>query len=578
MGAVSSIVGAVTGVVNDVVKTVDNTVQSIEKNPITAIADIAAVASGNPELVQYINPSIAIAQGADPTKVALSALEGYGIGQIASGVASDVTDGSTDPTSVLEGKTASGATSGALRAALSGGNPLTGALSGAINTAANTELKNETGANWLPSFNVAGELLGSKNSKTNSVNPSATTTTGATPVSQLASSTTMPDLALKNLTLGNLGLTNLNLQSPTLQNLAENPNMYQPTTKTATTSPTQMAQIYASIEPNNTATMKNGGLAHFASGGGLSTLKVPTISNLDTYTQIDPTLDPTEDLVYNNRLVTPQQMGLLATQPVIFSADGGSIENQSTQTVDYSQIVPELLELLQQHTQNKAGGGTVDNKELQDMIAPKFGQPLSPTIFRSQARPIPPHIGQLSQIAESPHAGDQLVQLGQLPTHVQTRAHGGALKHYKNAAPEGHHPEFITGVTGYYAHGGGTGQSDDIPAMLHDGDYVADADLVAALGDGSSKAGAQALEHFRRSVPHHEGAGGHPVPAQIADGEYVFPANFVTAIGHGDNKAGAKLLDKMREEVRAHKRSVPDDKIPPKAKSPLEYLKMAMKG
>jgi high-affinity K+ transport system ATPase subunit B len=68
------------------------------------------------------------------------------------------------------------------------------------------------------------------------------------------------------------------------------------------------------------------------------------------------------------------------------------------------------------------------------------------------------------------------------------------------------------------------------------------------------------------------------VPAQIADGEYVFPANFVTAIGHGDNKAGAKLLDKMREEVRAHKRSAPDTKIPPKAKSPLEYLKMAAKG
>jgi len=153
---------------------------------------------------------------------------------------------------------------------------------------------------------------------------------------------------------------------------------------------------------------------------------------------------------------------------------------------------------------------------------------------------------------------------------------GGALPaKYTDAAPKGHNPEFVTGLTGYYAQGKGTGQSDDIPAMLHDGDYVADADLVAALGDGSSKAGAEALEKFRRQIPHQQSAeGGTIVPAKIADGEYVFPASFVTAIGKGDNKAGAKLLDAMREEIRAHKRSAPTSKIPPKAKSPLDYLKM----
>jgi hypothetical protein len=162
--------------------------------------------------------------------------------------------------------------------------------------------------------------------------------------------------------------------------------------------------------------------------------------------------------------------------------------------------------------------------------------------------------------------------LGSKQPHL---AAGGLPAKYTDAAPKGHNPEFITGLTGYYAQGKGTGQSDDIPAMLHDGDYVADADLVAALGDGSSKAGAEALEKFRRQIPHqHEAEGGAVVPAKIADGEYVFPASFVTAIGRGDNKAGAKLLDAMREEIRAHKRSAPTSKIPPKAKSPLDYLKM----
>lgn len=168
-------------------------------------------------------------------------------------------------------------------------------------------------------------------------------------------------------------------------------------------------------------------------------------------------------------------------------------------------------------------------------------------------------------------------------THLQQRisqhgnmgglAAGGLPKKYQDAMPDDHNPEFVTGMTGYYACGGGTGQSDDIPAMLHDGDYVMDADVVAALGDGSSKAGREVLEGFRSQIRHDEKAKGKPVPAKIADGEYVFPAGFVSALGGGDNKAGAKILDGLREKLRAHKRSAPTSKIPPKAKSPLDYIK-----
>jgi hypothetical protein len=95
------------------------------------------------------------------------------------------------------------------------------------------------------------------------------------------------------------------------------------------------------------------------------------------------------------------------------------------------------------------------------------------------------------------------------------------------AAEDEHIPEFITGATGHYVKGRGDGQSDDIPAMLADGEYVFDADTVAQLGNGSSD-------------------------------------------------AGAKFLDSFRHAVREHKRSAPVDKIPPKA-SPLQYVKEAMK-
>jgi hypothetical protein len=111
--------------------------------------------------------------------------------------------------------------------------------------------------------------------------------------------------------------------------------------------------------------------------------------------------------------------------------------------------------------------------------------------------------------------------------------------------------------------------------MLHDGDYVMDAETVSSLGDGSSKAGRQVLDGFREQVPHSAATGGSVVPAKIADGEYVFPASFVTALGRGDNKAGARILDGLREKLRAHKRAAPVNKIPPKAKSPLDYIKAA---
>ena len=108
---------------------------------------------------------------------------------------------------------------------------------------------------------------------------------------------------------------------------------------------------------------------------------------------------------------------------------------------------------------------------------------------------------------------------------VKFKDGGGVLQSFKEGGSP-HVPEFITGTTGHYVKGKGTGQSDEIPAMLADGEFVWDADTVAQLGDGSSD-------------------------------------------------AGAKLLDEFRKSVRSHKRSAPSDKIPPKA-SPLQYMKEAL--
>lgn len=61
------------------------------------------------------------------------------------------------------------------------------------------------------------------------------------------------------------------------------------------------------------------------------------------------------------------------------------------------------------------------------------------------------------------------------------------------------------GRTSFAVEGPGSGRSDDIPAMLSDGEYVIDADTVAMLGNGSSKAGADALDKFRVNIRKHKG-------------------------------------------------------------------------
>jgi hypothetical protein len=65
------------------------------------------------------------------------------------------------------------------------------------------------------------------------------------------------------------------------------------------------------------------------------------------------------------------------------------------------------------------------------------------------------------------------------------------------------------------------------------------------------------------------------VDAKLSHGEYVVDADVVSALGDGNTEAGADKLDQMRQAVRSHKRSAPSGKIPPAAKSPLQYMKGA---
>jgi hypothetical protein len=68
--------------------------------------------------------------------------------------------------------------------------------------------------------------------------------------------------------------------------------------------------------------------------------------------------------------------------------------------------------------------------------------------------------------------------------------------------------EDLAGASGGLLSGPGSGQSDEIegstpsgrPVLLSDGEYVIDAPTVAALGDGSTNAGAKRLDEMRKQI------------------------------------------------------------------------------
>jgi len=103
-------------------------------------------------------------------------------------------------------------------------------------------------------------------------------------------------------------------------------------------------------------------------------------------------------------------------------------------------------------------------------------------------------------------------------------------------------------------------------------------DLAALLGGGGGAPQPEApLESMGAlsALGLVEGPGGGQddmVPANLSPGEYVWDADTVSALGDGDNKQGAAILDATREAIRKHKRSAGPDQIPPRAKSPLEYM------
>lgn len=92
--------------------------------------------------------------------------------------------------------------------------------------------------------------------------------------------------------------------------------------------------------------------------------------------------------------------------------------------------------------------------------------------------------------------GAQFLQIMNESGITQRRARGGMMAAKGGAS---------RGRDAYAVRGPGTGRSDEIPALLSDGEYVIDAETVAMLGDGSGEAGAKRLDELRVKIRKHKG-------------------------------------------------------------------------
>ena len=153
------------------------------------------------------------------------------------------------------------------------------------------------------------------------------------------------------------------------------------------------------------------------------------------------------------------------------------------------------------------------------------------------------------------------------------------------AAPE---PEPM----GYYAYGS-EDSIDDILSpeqpQYKSGGYVAPLmaqggmalPLLAKSGGALQQAHRDGREDFKDGK-HVAGEGdgqSDDIPAWLADGEFVFPADVVSALGNGSTKAGTDKLYEMMHNIRDRARSKgPKDLPPPALKSPLDYLKSSKRS
>lgn len=151
----------------------------------------------------------------------------------------------------------------------------------------------------------------------------------------------------------------------------------------------------------------------------------------------------------------------------------------------------------------------------------------------------------------------------------------------------GYNPYADTGHGGGGAYAsGGIVAASQLPRFQEGGEmesdaFVVPADVVSALGNGSTKAGVDVLNQYLGMAMLIEGEGdglsdGIPATiegtqaARVADGEVYIPADIVARLGEGDPEEGSEMLYEMMDKIRkaAHGKNTQQKEVNPEQVMP----------
>lgn len=485
-GAVGDIAGAVGDVVSSVGDAVASTVDQALKDPVGTIAKVAAVATGNAWALPLISGADTLAHGGSLENALVSAGTAYVGGQIAPAVGGAIADagvgaGLDAGFAGSLGTVAGGAASSAAGALLQGRDPLQALISGGVSAGVGALTSQIPGFSDLPGFAqsmvrnaISSELIGQS--------PSQDAVSRALNAGKAAAQTNAPDTAAASTS----GLTNAS-----------------GTTPVALATPT--GGLPGALPGGLSVVGKSG---YDAPEPGLKQIYSDITGPADTPTAYTPSPIYTPLIQQLGAPMQPvntfpsQQFGMYP-QPSYY-ADGGLVQNFSDgdQPVDNSAETKDVMAALKSLGDTDLG------------FKPKGGGLLR--VPESGAAYRPKVLPQLMALLQA--RGMQFADGG------QPSEHPGDYDHPNYDGTPVFRTGGLEGLGGKYVEGKGDGTSDDISAML-------------------------------------------------ANGEYVFSADVVSALGNGSNKAGADRLSDMVKAIRERARSAPADKLPPDAKSPLEYLK-----